>query len=106
MRIRLLNDITISVMGHPAAAVGSKANTEKFDMIVVIVKQCSTINQTANDDGPALHHNRLNTWRRAYPCLLGSGRIGYNIRWYIKLKMLIQCWAKVVPMSQTNSLTW
>ena len=35
-------------------AVGSKANTEKFDMIVVIVNQCSTINDTANDDGSAL----------------------------------------------------
>ena len=52
MRIRLLNDITILVMGHPATAVGSKANTEKFN--VVIVNQCSTINQTANDDGSAL----------------------------------------------------
>ena len=41
-------------MGHPATAVGSKANTEKFDMIVVIVNQCSTINETANDDGSAL----------------------------------------------------
>ena len=48
-------------MGHPATAVGSKANTEKFDMIVVIVNYCSTINQTANDDGPALHHNRFNS---------------------------------------------
>ena len=54
MRIRLLNDITILVMGYLATAVGSKANTEKFDMIVVIVNQCSTINQTANDDGSAL----------------------------------------------------
>ena len=35
-------------------AVGSKANTEKFDMIIVIVNQCSTINQTANDDVSAL----------------------------------------------------
>ena len=41
-------------MGHPATAVGSKANTEKFGMIVVIVNWCSTINQTANDDGSAL----------------------------------------------------
>ena len=65
MRIRLLNDITIFVMGHPATVVSSKANTEKFDMIVVIVNQCSTNNQTATDDGPALHHNRFNTWRRA-----------------------------------------
>ena len=64
MRIRLLNDITILVMGHPATAVYSKANTEKFDMIVVIVNQCSTINQTANDDGSALHHNSFNSWRR------------------------------------------
>ena len=71
MRIRLLNDITKLVMGHPATAVGSKANTEKFDMIVVIiVNRCSTINHTANDDGPALHHNRFNSWRCAYPCLL------------------------------------
>ena len=54
MRIRLLNDITILVMGHPAMAVGSKANTEKFDMIVVIVNQCSTINQSANDDDSPL----------------------------------------------------
>ena len=51
---KLLNDITILVMGHPATAVGSKANTEKFDMIVVIVSQCSTINQTANGDSSAL----------------------------------------------------
>ena len=41
-------------MGHPATAGGSKANTEKFDMIVVIVSQCSTINQTANGDSSAL----------------------------------------------------
>ena len=55
MRIRLLNDITIPVMGHPATAVGSKANPEKFYMIdVVIVNQCSTINQTANDDDSPL----------------------------------------------------
>ena len=54
MRIRLLNDITILVMGHPATAVGSKANTEKFDMIVVIVNQCSAINQSANDDDSTL----------------------------------------------------
>ena len=67
-------------------AVGGKANTEKFDMIVVIVNQCSTINQTANDNGPALHHNRFNTWRRAYPCLLGSERIGYNIRRTVNTK--------------------
>ena len=92
MRIRLLNDITILVMGHPATAVGSKANTEKFAMIVVIVNQCSTINQTADDDGPVLHHNKFNTWRRAHPCLLGSEKIGYNIRRTdSKLKMLIQC---------------
>ena len=80
MRIRLLNDITILVMGHPATAVGSKANTEKFDVIIVIVNRCSTINQTANDDGPAVKPQySFNSWRRAYPCLLGSGRIGYNI---------------------------
>ena len=85
MRIRLLKDITILNIGDPATAVGSKANIEKFDMIVVIVNQCSTINQTANDDGPALHHNRFNTRRRAYPCLLGSGRIGYNIRRTVNL---------------------
>ena len=102
MRIRLLNDITILVMGHPAMVVGSKANTEKFAMIVVIVNQCSTINQTADDDGPVLHHNKFNTWRRAHPCLLGSEKIGYNIRRTdSKLKMLIQCWNKVLPMSQT-----
>ena len=88
MRIWLLNDITIVVMGHPATALGSKANTEKFDMIVVIVNQCSTINQTADDDGPVLHHN--------------SGRIEYNIRRTdSKLKMLIQCWNKVLLMSKT-----
>ena len=46
--------ITILVMAHPTTGVGSKANAEKFDMIVVIVNQCSTINQTANDDGSAL----------------------------------------------------
>ena len=68
------------MMGHPTTAVGSKANTEKFDMIVVIVNQCSTINQTAKDDGPALQHISFISWRRAYPCLLGSVRIGYNIR--------------------------
>ena len=50
----LLNYITILVMGHPPTAVDSKSNTEKFDMIVVIFNQCSTINQTANDDGSAL----------------------------------------------------
>ena len=56
MRIRLLNYITntILVMGYPATAVGSKENTEQFDMIVVIVNRCSTINQIANDDGSAL----------------------------------------------------
>ena len=54
MSIKLINDITILVMGHPATVVGSKANTEKFAMIIVIVNQCSTINQTANGDGSAL----------------------------------------------------
>ena len=55
MSITLSNDMTIGllVMGHPATAVGSKANTEKFDMIVVIVNKCSTINQSANDDDAA-----------------------------------------------------
>ena len=46
--------ITILVMGHLTTAFGSKANTEKFDMILVIVNQCSTINQTTNDDGSEL----------------------------------------------------
>ena len=50
MRIRLL-----IVMGHPATAGRlQQSKTEKFDMIVVIVNQCSTIDQTANDDGSAL----------------------------------------------------
>ena len=42
MRIKLLNNITILVMGQ---------QRKQFDMIdVVIVNQCSTINQTANND--------------------------------------------------------
>ena len=36
MRIRLLNDITTLVMGHPTTVVGSKANTEKFDMMLLL----------------------------------------------------------------------
>ena len=60
-------------MGHPATVVGSKANTEKFDMIIVIVNQCSTNNQTTNDDGPALHHNRFITWRWLHPAYWAAG---------------------------------
>ena len=46
--------ITILVMGHLTTAFGNKANTEKFDMSVVIVNQCSTINHTTNDDDSEL----------------------------------------------------
>ena len=70
MRIRLLNDTT---------AVGSKANTGKFDMIVVIVIQCSTINQIANDDGSALA-----------TIVLIAGAVLTPVYW-----------TKVLPMSQT-----
>ena len=73
MRIRLLNDITIVVMGHPATTVGTKANTEKFDMIFVIVNQCSTVNHTANDGGPTLQHDRFNSWCLAYLCYWAAG---------------------------------
>ena len=56
MRIGLLNDITIHailVMGHPAKAVGSKANTEKFDMIIV-GPNCQ----------PVFHYQSDRQWRR------------------------------------------
>ena len=66
-------------MGHPATAVDSKANTRKFDMIVVIVNQCSTINQTSNDHGSALA-----------TIVLIAGAV-----------LTPAYWTKVLPMSQT-----